>query len=94
MNQGVTELKILDVLNEGLKYFLQTSTRTQRDIWCNLLSKIFEQILNFPDSKFLVTIPMLYPNICDILALQTTPDFRVVLCKLLKRIGTVFKIIP
>ena len=93
MNQDVTEQRILIVLNEGLKYFLQTSSKAQRDIWCDLLSQIFEQILNFPESKFRVTIPMLYPNICDILALQTTKEFRTVVCKLLKRIGLVFKII-
>ncbi len=74
-------------------YFLQTSLKSQRDAWCDLLAKVFGEVLNFPDVRFRVTVPVLYTNICDVLAASTTSrELRIVLCNFLKRVGGVYSI--
>ena len=42
--------------------------------------------------KFKVTIPVLYTHVCDILTVQVSTELRETLCKILKRIGTVYGI--
>ena len=92
--QGAAEAKLLEVINGGLAYFLLTSSKSQRETWSKLLTGIFEQILNLPESKFRVAVPVLYMNVCEVLSVQTTKEFRTVLCKILKRVGTMYSIIP
>lgn len=93
-NQGRTETRILGLLGDGLAYFLVTSLKSQRDAWSDLLAEVFEEILNFPDSKFRVTVAVLYEGICDVLAVPTvSKEFRLVLCKVLKRVGTMYGIV-
>ena len=63
-----------------------------QESWSDLLSAVFTQILNFPDSKFGVAIPALYSSICDILSVQTAKRFREVLAQVMRRIGNTYGI--
>lgn len=76
----------------SLSYFLLITSKTQQESWSDLLSVVFGQILNFPDSKFGVAIPVLYSSICDILSVQTAKRFREVLAQVMRRIGTTYGI--
>ncbi len=54
VNQGMVEQRILSLLSDGLVYFLQTTLKSQRDAWCDLLTSVFQQVLNFPDSRYFI----------------------------------------
>ncbi len=68
------------------------SISTLQDSWSDLLSSVFSQILDFPDCKFGVAIPVLYSSICDILSVQTARRFRETLASVMRRIGTTYGI--
>ena len=88
-----TEGKLLSVLADVLSYFLGITSKSQQESWTGLLCLIFEQLLDLPDEKFKTTIPVVYVHICDILSVQITPNLREALCKIMKRIGTVYNIV-
>ena len=56
------------------------------------MSLVFGQLLGLSEAKFKVTIPVLYTHVCDILTVQVSTELRETLCKILKRIGTVYGI--
>ena len=87
-----TEAKLLSVLGDLLAYFLGINAKSQQDSWAGLLSLVFQQLLDLSEAKFKVTIPVLYLHICDILTVQISTDLRQTLCKILKRIGKVYRI--
>ena len=88
-----TEAKLLSVLGDLLAYFLGINAKSQQDSWAGLLSLVFQQLLDLSEAKFKVTIPVLYLHICDILTVQISTDLRQTLCKILKRIGKVYRIV-
>ena len=88
-----TESKLLSVLGDLLAYFLGINAKSQQDSWAGLLSLVFQQLLDLSEAKFKVTIPVLYLHICDILTVQISTDLRQTLCKILKRIGKVYRIV-
>ena len=88
-----TEGKLLSVLADVLSYFLGITSKSQQESWTGLLCLIFEQLLDLPDEKFKTTIPVVYVHICDILSVQITPNLKEALCKIMKRIGTVYNIV-
>ena len=88
-----TEGKLLHVLSDVLSYFLAITSKSQQDSWTGLLCLVFTQLLDLSDEKFRTTIPVLYVYICDILSVQITPGLREALCRIMKRIGTVYNII-
>ena len=88
-----TEGKLLSVLADVLSYFLGITSKNQQESWTSLLCLIFDQLLGLPDEKFKTTIPVVYVHICDILSVQITPTLREALCKIMKRIGSVFNIV-
>ena len=88
-----TEKKLLSVLADVLSYFLGITSKSQQESWTGLLCLVFEQLLGLPDDKFKTTIPVVYVHICDILSVQITPALREALCKIMKRIGTIYNIV-
>ena len=67
--------------------------KSQQESWTGLLCLVFEQLLGLPDEKFKTTIPVVYVHICDILSVQITSSLREALCKIMKRIGTIYNIV-
>lgn len=89
----LTEDKLLGTLRDVLGYFLTITSKSQQDGWTGLLCLVFQQLLELPENKFRVTVPVLYRHICDIVSLQSiAAELRNVLCCNLKRIGTVYGI--
>ena len=88
-----TERKLLSVLADVLSYFLGITSKSQQESWTGLLCLVFDQLLGLPDEKFKTTIPVVYVHICDILSVQITSSLREALCKIMKRIGTIYNIV-
>lgn len=88
-----TETKLLSVLEEVLLYFLTITSKNQQDSWTPLLCLIFEHISNLEESEFQVMVPALYVHVCDILFVNVSSDLKIILCRLLKRVGRVYKIV-
>ena len=88
-----TERKLLSVLADVLSYFLGITSKSQQESWTGLLCLVFEQLLGLPDEKFKTTIPVVYVHICDILSVPITSSLREALCKIMKRIGTIYNIV-
>ncbi len=89
----VTESKLLDTLKDTLIYFLNINSKSQQDSWTGILTLVFTNLSELPEDKFRVMIKVLYPHICDILSVPVlAQDLRLVLVKILKRIGCLYSI--
>ena len=94
-DSDLTEAKLLNVLSDVLVYFLAITSKSQQESWTTLLTLTFDNLSNMPEEKFRITVPVLYSHICDILSVQTlAQDLRMALCKVLKRVGTVYAVVP
>ena len=83
---------VIDRLSDSSRGGVEPYFKCSQESWSDLLSAVFTQILNFPDSKFGVAIPALYSSICDILSVQTAKRFREVLAQVMRRIGNTYGI--
>ncbi|CAB4064355.1 ARFGEF [Lepeophtheirus salmonis] len=85
--------KLLDILRESFSYYLSMTSKLQKDEWNSLLLVTFNHLYTVNDEKFIQLMPELYNHTCDILSSHISNELKVIICKVMKRVGLCFDIV-